>query len=395
MNSYGHKLNLKGKKAEKALYNLAAKTFLSDWCYLRPKVSHGHELCDLLVVYDEIAIIWQLKNLKVKKNGQYSESKVQKNLRQLSGAKRTLFNSKKTIILENPRRGKKSFDPAQINSIFLISAFFGPGVDFFNFGDEYKNHSVHVFTRNFIEIVLGELDTITDFVDYLQRKEELFEKMKRITIIGGEEDLLALYIMNGRNFRKLEKADAILIEGGDWDNLSKSKKYINKKRADKISYCWDNIIDRAHEGGKEYEVIARELARPNRFHRRFLSKVFFEAQIRADSEKGNNIFRRVLNFEGVTYCFLFLDENAKKEQRLQMLSNLCFIARGKHRKNKTVIGIATEMKLKELCSYDFCLFEKPRWTKKNQEDAEKLQKETGILTRTTRREVTEDEFPEN
>ena len=102
-----------------------------------------------------------------------------------------------------------------------------------------------------------------------------------------------------------------------------------------------------------------------------------------------------MNFEGITYCFLFLDASAKKEHRMQMLSNLCFIARGKHRKNKKVIGIATEMKLELLCSYDFCLFEKPRWTKKNQEDAEKLQKETGILTRTTRREVSEDEFPKN
>jgi len=395
VDSYGQKLNLKGKNAEKALHNLAVKTFLTDWCYPNPKLPNGKELCDLLVVYDEVAIIWQVKNLKIKRNGQYNESEVRKNLRQLSGAKRELFELKTSIILENPRRWKERFDPAQINSIYLISAFLGQDVEFFTFGDEIKNHAVHVFTRNFAEIVLNELDTISDFVDYLRKKEELLKNGKRIMIIGGEEDLLARYIINGRSFKDLEKADAILIEGGDWDNLIKSEKYINKKRADKISYFWDNIIDRTHEGGKKHEIIARELARPNRFHRRYLSKVFFEAQIRADSEKDNNIFRRVLNFEGVTYCFLFLDTSAKKEHRMQMLSNLCFIARGKHRKNKKVIGIATEMKLKPLCSYDFCLFEQPRWTKKNQEDAEKLQKETGILTRTTRREVSEDEFPKN
>ena len=65
---------IKGQKAEKLVHDLAVKTFLTDWCYLNPKLPDGKELCDLLVVFDDIAIIWQIKDLKVNKSGKYSES---------------------------------------------------------------------------------------------------------------------------------------------------------------------------------------------------------------------------------------------------------------------------------------------------------------------------------
>lgn len=387
--------NLKGKNAERMVHNLATKTFLTDWCYLNPKLPNENELCDLLVVFDEIAIIWQIKDLKLDENGKYKESAVEKNLRQLSGARRQLFELKTSIELENPRRGKEKFAPQEIKEIFLISALLGKGEEIFPFVKKLKANIVHVFTREFVQIILKEVDTISDFIDYFREKEKLIKNVRNITILGGEEDLLALYIKKGRSFKKLEKANGVLIEGGDWEDLINRKEYIDKKRADKISYYWDNIINRAHEGGQEYERIARELARPNRFQRRILSKTFAEAHVRADSEKTNNVYRRVFASDQITYCFLFLDDVAPREHRKEMLSFFCFIARGKYRQNKKVIGIATEMKIKPLCTYDFCLLEIPKWKKEHQEYAERLQKETGILTQSTRKHFGEDEYPRN
>jgi hypothetical protein len=43
----------------------------------------------MLVVFDDTALIWQIKDLKVDENGRYKDAEVEKNLRQLSGAKRT------------------------------------------------------------------------------------------------------------------------------------------------------------------------------------------------------------------------------------------------------------------------------------------------------------------
>ena len=102
--SLGHQLNLKGKNAEDFVYELSKKSFLEDWCYLRPKLPNNKELCDLLVVFDQIAIIWQIKDLKLRKDGRYRQSEVKKNVRQLGTAKNRLFNLKVAIELENPRR---------------------------------------------------------------------------------------------------------------------------------------------------------------------------------------------------------------------------------------------------------------------------------------------------
>jgi len=69
------------------------------------------------------------------------------------------------------------------------------------------------------------------------------------------------------------------------------------------------------------------------------------------------------------------------------------VARGLYQDNKKVIGIATEMKIREFCSYDFCLLEIPEWTIKQQKEMEELQKETGIFLTRKEKHVHEDEYP--
>jgi hypothetical protein len=76
---------------------------------------NGKELCDLLIVFDEIAIIWQVKDLKLDKHGNMNSREVEKNLKQLTGAKRQLFDLKTPIELSNPRRTKETFDPSSIH----------------------------------------------------------------------------------------------------------------------------------------------------------------------------------------------------------------------------------------------------------------------------------------
>ena len=122
---------IKGKKAEDFLHNLASKSFITDWCYPSPLLPDGKELCDLLVIFDDIAIIWQVKDLKLQPDGKYKQGEVQKNLRQLSGARRQLFDLNKPITLANPRRGKEAFNPKSIKTVYLISALMGEGENFF------------------------------------------------------------------------------------------------------------------------------------------------------------------------------------------------------------------------------------------------------------------------
>ena len=92
-----------------------------------------------------------------------------------------------------------------------------------------------------------------------------------------------------------------------------------------MSYIWDSIINRAHEGSIEYEKVARELARPDRFERRYLSKAYVDAQIRAESNTKYDAFRRTIAGSGVTYCFVFGDDPNWARENLKFPSAATFI----------------------------------------------------------------------
>lgn len=388
-----HYFKTKGENAESFVDKLAIKTFLTDWCYPNPSLPRGKELCDLLVVFDNVAIIWQIKDLKLDKSGHYKDEEVKKNLRQLSGARRQLFDLKVPITLSNPRRLKELFDSSQINETYLISALLGEGEDYFPFIETIRKYTVHVFTRSFTEAILTELGTIADFVDYLRAKKSLVKQNKQITIIGGEEQLLAFYILNDHSFSRFDTATHIMLMDDIWHGLQNEAQYKAKKKQDEISYGWDGIINRAHEGSTKYELIARELARPNRFHRRFLSKTFYDAHVIAHNDNMPNTFRRFVELEGVTYCFIFCSEKESLNDREAELHATCYVARGKYLKNKLVIGIATEKRLKPTCSYSFCRLEIPTWTDENQAAMEEVQQKLGILVSPTVTYVKEDEYP--
>jgi len=87
---------------------------------------------------------------------------------------------------------------------------------------------VHVFDERSFRIVLSELDTITDFVDYLTKKEELLASTRDVRF-GLEEDLLAIYLHQNRSF---PSADLLFIEEGSWPELLKRPGYQAKKVAD-------------------------------------------------------------------------------------------------------------------------------------------------------------------
>jgi len=395
MNISKHYFKLKGENAEQLVNNLALKTFLTDWCYLNPMLPSGKELCDLLVLFDEIAIIWQIKDLKLDKRGKYKKSEVEKNLHQLSGARRQLFELKTPIELENPRRGKEKFDSATIKELYLISVLLGEGEDWFSFVEYIKGYTIHVFTRDFTQIILNELDTISDFTNYLRAKEALVGKDKQLIILGGEEELLALYLGNNRSFERLNEATRVMIDQGSWEHFQNSQEYKEKKKQDEISYGWDHIINRVHEASPEYEIVARELARPNRFERRVLSKDFFEAYIIADNDKQYPLFRRTFALNGVTYCFLFADDTKPRDYRKGMLKWMCYIARGIYKENRKVLGIATEKKASPTYSYDFVLLDMPEWTEENQKEMEKIQQETKILLNPVISIAHEEEYPKS
>jgi len=385
---------LKGQNAEKAVQNLAERTFLTDWCYPNPKLPNGKELCDLLVVFDSMAIIWEIKDLKLGKNGKYKKSEVEENLRHLAGARRQLFDLRTPIELKNPRRGKELFDPSQITETYLVSVLVGEDEEeYCRIYEEIKNRPAHVFNRTFTQIILRELDSISDFCEYLRKKEALMATDRKLFISGGEEELLAFYLKNAHSFETIQEANVAFFDGTLWEHLQNLPEYKAKKKADEISYVWDSIIDRAHEGSSQYEIIARELARTNRFERRCLSKAFYEAQLRAHKDETHNLYRRYVAGEEVTYCFLFMDEPEPRHKRIRDLKAMVILARGLFPNNKKVVGIATGKKMRSECSYDFWFLEKPNWTDDDRKILEDVREKFAILKNPVLVKYNEEEYP--
>lgn len=388
-----HHFRLKGAAAEAVVHELAAGSFFTDWCYPNPKRPDGKELCDLLVVFDRVAIICQIKDLKLHTNGQYNPKAVEKNVRQLGGAYRRVMDANRPITLVNPRRGEEVFDPAQVDEVFLVSVLSGDGEDFFSMAEAVKDKWAHMFTGAFLEIALRELDTIDDFVAYLREKERFFDRIDDLVVNGGEEELLAVYLMDNRSFARFDDENMAIIEEGHWAELQERVEYRARNCENEISYGWDRMIDRAHESSDaHYERVARELARPNRFARRWLAKAFFEAHVKAHESTKSGVWRRVVAHDGVTYCFLFMDNTVPRETRRGALGEFCFVARGKIPENPVVIGIATE-RHRRTGSYDFCYRELPDWTENMARQAAEIQARTGLLTSTTAKQAHEDEYP--
>jgi len=160
------------------------------------------------------------------------------------------------------------------------------------------------------------------------------------------------------------------------------------------SYGWDHIINRAHEESKRYEIIARELARPNRFERRVLAKTIVHHKFAAHRNKTHDIYRSMFRAPTVTYCFLFCAEHIPRRGRRLMLQAMCYVARGIFRENQKVIGIATEKEISPISSYDFVLLYLPSWTSEDERKVEKLKQELGIFQNPSLRQIEEAEYPD-
>ncbi len=104
----------------------------------------------------------------------------------------------------------------------------------FPFFQIVKDKLIHVFTREFADLALSELDTVFDFCDYL-RKKEAIDQNKKVAVVGGEENLLAKYMDSGRSFSWMDNYDNILIDETVWAAFSRHPQFLAKKEEDKAS----------------------------------------------------------------------------------------------------------------------------------------------------------------
>jgi hypothetical protein len=323
--------------AERYLKWLCERTFLSLWSY--PAVyrdqgqsrsgGDGKEVCDLLVVFENHIIIFSDKDCTFPNTGnlvqdwsRWFRAAVLKSAQQVWGAERwirsypdRLFTDRRcqhSFPLDLPDLDRAVFHRIVVahdssdrcreelggsGSLLLVPRITGSmhytggtsSITPLAIGeiDPLKGF-VHVLDDTTLGILLGTLDTVTDFVDYLTKKERLITG-GRLIAAAGEEELLAYYLkwtndQEKHDFILPAGITAIALDEGGWEAFARNPQRLAQLEADKISYAWDGLIEAFNKhilAGTQHftntsttaqrDQVMRFLAREPRLRRRMLA----------------------------------------------------------------------------------------------------------------------------
>ncbi len=375
--------------AEEFVYKVCKSSFLSLWSYASPRGKGGKELCDSLVVCEPDVIIFSVKEIGVGNSGdtnldweRWNRRAVEESVRQIYGAERWLETASHVVKSDGSNGVALPSIPARRIHRLAI-ALGAKGRVPIQFGDFGKGF-VHSLDERSYFILVNELDTVTDLVEYLIKKE-MFFRSGRSGVFCGEEDLLGFYLNQGRIFPN--NADITVIDDTVWRGFTEMSEYDAKKREDRDSYAWDSLIERFAKhalGGtlefgssfNETEKVLRIMAKENRFSRRLLGKGFKDF---IESSKTRRA-RMMCSPSGIVYVFLAAPLPEQRKKRVAELMLRCLVARGLHQDATTVVGIATEQKNESGgYSLDAALLQIAIWTKDLQEEMERIQHELGYF----------------
>ncbi len=414
-------------ESEHRLVKLGEKVFMGLWSYPNPMMltsSGFQELCDLLVICGDTVLVFSDKNIKYNENKaplvawrRWERKAVLESIKQLHHAENIIRDNPGMIWLNKNQRLPISIPSKENLKIHLICVangvaeackkFFGPGCSgslrFSNMGlvkdfkpeefsalnsveqQQYLNMSlffthdyepsktfVHVFDDYSFPFVLNELNTLTDFVWYLEEKER-FLRCIPVTYTG-EEDLLFRYLHNFDDKRQMHtfmptederNCDGCLFFEEDWESLKRSRRYLSKVKADRESYFWDELLrDNSfctlnditkivyQSKPSDKDILLRYMAMEDRLSRRAFSHAILGAINRCEKDQIRMTAFMSKVTPGLLYMFLQIDairfdtyQNYVSTRR-NMLENYVHYAKAKCTEENIdvtrVIGIAIE-----------------------------------------------------
>lgn len=456
--------------SEKYLIKLSNKTFLNLWAY--PNVYRdvlvngkktGKELCDLLVVCGNQVIIFSDKFIKWSEHKDVSvawsrwfRKAIKKSADQIRGAERWILENPDRIFIDQACTKPlpiKILDSKEIKIHSVCVAmgaskacekyFMGDAGSFMIFphikddshfnkelpdfmpfciGDiDTKGSFIHVMNDVTLDIVMQEMDTITDFTNYLDKKAN-FIRSGYLGNVAGEEDLLSYYMTNmedefNHGFThpqntEWKEGENLIIGGGLYEETRNNPSYIRKKQADKISYfLWDGLIETFTKSiidgttlvseGEILDVSKHEIGvRYMAMEPRVLRRMYAEGidGILKKSHEQDRTFRTMMpNLESkddrdTAYIIMTLKHpkkelkggcNQYRSVRLNMLQAYCLKFLMMHPHVRRVVGIAFEPPSTQKdngFSEDMIYAEQPeKWSKENIKEIDRLAKHFNIL----------------
>ena len=401
------------------------RSFLKLWSYPNPHKDDGHELCDLLAVFGDYVFVFFDRENKLPevpdKDPQvlwdrWKRNVVDRQVKTAHGAERYI-RSGRPIFLDaksatpfplaiNPEKAvvhkiivahgaKEACEQASKQNIYgslAITYCESDGGSTRPFHVEIdKRNPVHIFDSHNLPIVVRELDTVSDFSDYLDEKLRAVARFDSL-VYCGEEDLLGHYLLNYDKTSerhiigtKRDDVNGVMIGEGEWHGFIKTDLYKNTKNEDRISYFWDELIQRTCQnalngtlGGNSDLLRGQsaifEMVKEPRFIRRSLADRIRRAVV-SFPDHPSQLTRQVTFLPSyrpdVGYVFFQLrvpgvirDEPDYLEKRRTLLEIACGAAKNKFPNLTKVIGIGMDAPkfAGETNSEDFILLPCETWT---------------------------------
>lgn len=462
-------------ESEQYLAKLAERSFLDLWSYANPyrnqKINgagDGKELCDLIIVCDPHVIIFSEKTIAWP-NGvtelawsRWYKRAIEKSANQIRGAERWIRDLPSEIYLDPDCTipFPIEFPSAERMIVHRVVVARGAGAacrEHFGGGngslmlapgvkgrEHYKGDSirpfvvgdvdpegpyVHVLDDATLDIIMGELDTVSDFTRYLTSKE-IFVRSGKLFGAEGEEDLLAYYAIRTNKDGQhdfmppvgisWEDIGSFLVPSGAYDDFINNPQYERRRKANEASYVWDDLIKAFTKhllGGtsivlegydfdlKKSEHAVRYMALEDRVSRRGFGRGILDA---LEQGRGKSRFFRAMlppatdGANKTGYFFLtvryekFMEKNGGYEiYRHFRTQNLRLYGEAMLMKNPhldQVVGIAVEPVDSRESSEDIGLIFQKEWTKEEcQTNAEEC-KHFGIVQNLSRAEYHMKEF---
>lgn len=455
-------------ESERYLKVLCDRTFLSLWSYsgvyrdqISGGITEGKEVCDLLVVFENHIIIFSDKDCQFPNTdrlaldwNRWFKRAIQKSADQVWGAEGWIKKTQNRLFLDrsctipfpidipdlstakfhlivvahdNSSRCQQELGGSgslMINTSIKGDAHYvneNDNVPFFIGDIDPSRTFVHVLGDTSLDIVLGTLDTISDFVSYLVKKEK-FLRSDTLVFAAGEEELLTYYLTNMNeesehdfiappNFDK--QTTNLVFDEGLWEEFSQSPERQAQVFADKISYAWDGLIESfnknlmeetqyytTHSDVKSNEILLRFLAREPRFRRRNLAAALCgliklaprhmlatRCLCSSSPQEPYYVFLLLPKFDWMTY-------EEYRETRRNILEIYCKTVKLKFPDAQHIVGIATETGFDNgIRSEDVMYIDTTDW---NDEDAARvveISEELGILKSINMFSVHDQEYP--
>lgn len=424
--------------SEQVLADLCERSFLSLWSYPNLFRKAGKELTDLLVVFGDDVILFSDKSCAFPDSGdatldwkRWFRKSLAKSAHQIKIAEEWIrrvpdqvyLDAKATealpVPLPSPDRmrihricvalnaGERCMAATGYSTLELSPDTVDDGKPFAVGRISDSRGWVHVFDEVTLPVVLKELSTVADFLDYLRNKEALYDA-GRYKWSYSELDLMAYFLWNNRSFP--EHNVDFGTDPGLWQIVEADPQFLAGREQNEISGFWDALIEyltelymkEELEAGNEHKVtdherMVRVMAGETRFMRRVLSKWILE---RADRAKDGYVGSMFPSPQANVVYVLFIgpgdgggDHALYRDKRKKELVSRCLAAKAACPERNLVLGLALDARGVKGSSEDVILIDTANWTDEDMKKAQEI-REIGQFFQNAATRVDELEYPE-